>query len=66
MSKSVALRRPADRLSLTDEEIADLVGVAIERAPESEKQLDAGATLQASPQQKAFLGCRWSLQSRLH
>jgi hypothetical protein len=66
MSKSVALSRPAGTLSLTDEEIAELVGVAIDGLPESEKQIDDGAALQASPPEKAFLGSRWGLQSPLH
>jgi hypothetical protein len=66
MSKSVALRRPADRLSLTDEEIAELVGVAVDGLPESEKHIEDGAARRASPADKAFLGRRWGLQSSLH
>jgi hypothetical protein len=68
MSNSVALQRPADRLALTDEEIAELVGASFDRPSEAKQHIEEdgapGDALLAGAGQ--FLGSRWGLQSRPH
>jgi hypothetical protein len=73
MSKSVAPLGAGDRLSLTDEEIAEIVGVALETLPKPVEKTEKIAKIEevaapdvATPEGDAFLGRRWGLQDRLH
>jgi hypothetical protein len=66
MSNSVALQRPADRLALTDEEIAELVGASFDRPSEAKQHIEDDGAPGDALLAGQFLGSRWGLQSRPH